>query len=472
MRGASLLLISRLIVLLLGYVIYAVVSRTLTTSEFGVYGVVIAIATILNTVLGTGTSQTVSRLTARHPTSAAWVRDRMFRASVVGTLVTGSLLATGARPLARLLNDPDLDRLLLVVALVPGLYAVFAAFTGTLNGLQAFGRQSVANVALAAARVLLVCGATVAGLGVMGALFGTLVAAVVGAAAAYLLARTAASGEPLELGWGRLLRMVAGFLGASFLLQLLLWSDLLFLKRLLPSSEANHQAGLYTAAQSISRVPYFVLLGLSQAAYPRLSARVAATGADVARRTSTLVLSGLLVALAGMLAVCVPLSAQIVGLVYPSRYSAAAGVLAWLLVAGAALSLAEASLTMLTGVTGPRRAAVTLAVAVLLQGSLALVLIPRAGSVGAAWSTLIAALVAAILGLYQLRAAARTRLWLRLLATAAPACLVLALVARQFAKDAGAHRLLTLAFLGVAYGTYLLVVASANRRALAAHLAR
>ena len=470
MRGASLLLLSRLVVLLLGYAMYAVVSRTLTTSEFGVYGVVVAIATILNTVLGTGTGQTVSRLTARHPASAAWVRDRLSLGSLVGTLVTGVALAAGARPRAHLLNDPDLERPLLVVALVPGLCAVFAVFTGTLNGLQKFGRQSVANVALAATRVLFVCGATVAGLGVIGALFGTLVAAVVAAVAAYLLARTTGSDEPLALGWGRLLRMVAGFLGASFLFQILLWSDLLFLKRLLPSSEANQQAGLYTAAQSISRVPYFVLLGLSQAAYPRLSVRVAATGADVARRTSTLVLSGLLVALAGMLAVCVPLSRQIVRVVYPSQYSAAADVLAWLLAAGAALSLAEASLTMLTGATGPRRPAMTLMVACLLQGALALVLIPRAGPVGAAWSTLIAALVAASLGLYQLRAVTRTGLWLRLLATAAPACLVLAGVARQFARDT-AHPLLTLAFLSVGYGSYLLVVAIANRRALAAQLA-
>ncbi|HEX9186799.1 MAG TPA: polysaccharide biosynthesis C-terminal domain-containing protein, partial [Vicinamibacteria bacterium] len=277
--------------------------------------------------------------------------------------------------------------------------------------------------------------------------------------------------EPLGLGWGSLLRNVAGFLGVSLLLQLLLSSDLLFLKRLLPSSEANHQAGLYTAAQSIARVPYFVLLGVSQVAYPRVSARVAAIGPDAARRTTTLVLSGLLVGLAGMLAVCIPLSRQIVLLVYPSQYSAAAGVLSWLLAAGAALSVAEASLTMLTGATGPRRPALALLVAVLLQGSLALVLIPRAGPIGAAWSTLVAALVAAALGLYGLRAAARTRLWLRLLASAAPACLVLALAARQFAAT-GAHPLLTLAFLGVAYGTYLLVVALANRRALGAHMAR
>jgi hypothetical protein len=66
----------------------------------------------------------------------------------------------------------------------------------------------------------------------------------------------------------------------------------------------------------------------------------------------------------------------------------------------------------------------------------------------------------------------KTRLWLRLLASAAPACLVLTLAARWFAPNVGTHPLLTLAFLGVAYATYLFVVAFANRRTLAAHLAR
>jgi O-antigen/teichoic acid export membrane protein len=472
MRGASLLVGSRLLALLLGYVTYAVVSRTLTTSEFGVYGVVIAVATILNTVLGTGTTQTVSRLTARHPSAAGWVRDRMALVSLIGTLASGGMLAAAAAPLARLLNDPGIDRLLLVVALVPGLYAVFAVFTGSLNGRQEFGRQAAASLALAGARAAVVCGATLAGLGVVGALFGTLVAAALGAAAAWVLARVPASDERLPPGIGSLARMVTGFVGVSLLLQLLLSSDLLFLKRLLAPPEADHQAGLYTAAQSIARIPYFVLLAVSQAAYPRLSASVAARSADTARRTSTLVLSGLLVVLAGILAVSIPLSRQILLIVYPSPYSAAADVLAWLLAAGAALSVAEASLTMLTGATGPHRPALALTVAVLVQASAALVLIPRQGPVGAARSALVAGLVAAALALSQLRATAKTRLWLRLLASAAPACVVLALAARWFAGRAGARPLSTLVFLGAAYGSYLFAVALANRRALAAQLAR
>jgi hypothetical protein len=107
-----------------------------------------------------------------------------------------------------------------------------------------------------------------------------------------------------------------------------------------------------------------------------------------------------------------------------------------------------------------------------VQVSAALVLIPGQGPVGAARSTLVAGLVAAALALSQLRATAKTRLWLRLLASAAPACVVLALAARWFAGRAGARPLSTLVFLGAAYGSYLFAVALANRRALAAQLAR
>jgi O-antigen/teichoic acid export membrane protein len=461
-RGAIVFMASRIVLIVCGFATYAVVARKLTTAEFGVYGVVGAVINVMNTVVGTGTSQAISRLVSRHEEAAATLLRRGLRWSWLVTAVTAAGLIMTAPLIASSLNDAELTHFLRLVAFVPGLYTLMAAYSGFLNGMRALSRQGFVNMSLSVARLALIGLAALLGYGLVGTLSGLVAAAVTAVLAARWLARIPAGQADVELRTTIFLRMLISFVGVSLMLQLLLANDLLLIKKLAPAASANERAGIYTAAQSIARIPYYFLIGISQMVYPRLSARVAGRDIDAARRTSSLVLSGMAVVLCGALAIVLPLTRDVIRIVYPERYGEGAATLGWLLAGSAALSLVEASLTMLSGAGGPRRSVLVLSAAVAIQIVLGLLLIPHHGVIGAAQATLLAALVALVVAAALLNRLVGTALLGRLVGTAV---LPLAAVALASLFWAGLRMppICTLLFIAVAYLVYLGSVYWLNR---------
>lgn len=435
-----------------------VVARALSTAEFGVYGVTGAIINVLNTVVGTGTNQAISRLVSRHRDAASSILARGKWWSFAAGVPLALAIALGAPLVARLLRDDTLTRLLVIAAAIPGLYAFNAAYVGFLNGMGALARQGIVNMVLAMARFVLIGAAALLGFGVQGTLYGAVLAALVANLAARYLSRIPSGEAPIAIETPVFLRMMVSFVGVSLLLQLLLANDVLFIKRLVAPELADQQAGIYTAAQSIARIPYYLLIGVSQIVYPKLSARTAGEGHVTARRTSTLVLSGMLVALAGILAVCLPLTREMMLIIYPARYGDGAGVLGWLLASSAALSIAESALTMLSGAGGPRRPAFILAGSVIIQMGLCLALVPLQGSVGAARATFIAATLAAIAAATFLNRLVGTTVSLAIIARTLVPVAGLVASSMLWSRLEGRHPLATALYLAVAYGVFAFVV--------------
>jgi O-antigen/teichoic acid export membrane protein len=456
---------SRIVLIGCGFATYAIVARRLTTAEFGIYGVIGAILNILNTVLGAGTNQSISRLVAQNRQAASWLLMRGLRWSALVTVLTATSLLLGAPVVAAVLKDDSLTGLLMIVALVPGLYTISATYAGFLNGMQALSRQGLVNISLSVARLVLIGAAALLGYGLPGTLYGWVAAAAVASVAARRLAQVPAERSSIELRTVVFVRMMISFVGVSLLLQLLLANDLLLIKRLAPAISANQQAGIYTAAQSIARIPYYFLIGVSQIVYPRLSAGVSKDNMETARYTSSLVLTGMLVVLVGALALCVPLTKDMIRIIYPERYAEGATTLGWLLAGSATLSLAEASLTMLSGVGGPRYSVLVLGMAVTLQVMLGLLLIPRYGMTGAAQSTLVAALVAFIAAAALLQRLVGATLWRRLMTTSLIPVVAL-LVSSSLWARLGMTPIWTLIFMVVAYVGYLMAIYGLNASAL------
>ena len=150
-RGAAIFMASRVVLIACGFATYAIVAHELTVAEFGVYGIVGAILNVLNTVLGTGTNQAISRLVSKHPLAASTLLGRGLRWSCLVAVLTAAGMVLAAPVIGQVLNDLSLARLLMTVALVPGLYTVNAAYSGFLNGMQALSRQGFVNMSLGVA---------------------------------------------------------------------------------------------------------------------------------------------------------------------------------------------------------------------------------------------------------------------------------------------------------------------------------
>lgn len=415
------LVVARLSNVLCAYSTLLVLTRLLTVKDFGLFVVVNAIASVLNTVVGTGFNQATSRAVAGQLSAAATVRKRTLAhaAWVAGAL---SLVLAAATPvLAWALDDERTSALLLIVALSPGLYALFGVHAGTLNGTARFGRQGALATFLSVARLALMALAAAVGFGVSGVVAASVVAAAATFALSFVLVRSALSsgnvqhtpGQEAALNFGPTLRHVIAFSGAAFFLQMLMTADLLLLKRF--AAEANDAATAhYAAAQSVARLVFFLFLAISQMAFPRIAKGLASAGAassgggaseaanvppmDDARgdergraqRAATAVFTLLVIALGGVVALATPLRASILGFLFPDAYRAGAAALFWLLPAAALLSLTEATLAMVSAATGAKRAALVLASAWVLQVVAALWWIPTAQGEGAARATFFA----------------------------------------------------------------------------------
>lgn len=421
------LVVARLSNVLCAYSTLLVLTRLLTVEDFGLFVVVNAIASVLNTVVGTGFNQATSRAVAARLLSAASVRKTSLSHAAWAAGALSLLLAAASPLLAWALDDDRTSALLLIVALSPGLYALFGVHAGVLNGTANFGRQGALATFLSVARLVLMALAAAIGIGVSGVIAGSVVAAAATFALSFVLVRRVLSSknaplppqEKSSLAFGPTLRHVIAFSGAAFFLQMLMTADLLLLKRF--AAEANDAATAhYAAAQSIARLVFFLFLAVSQMAFPRIAKGLAKGGAassegglsettlpgsensqerEKAQRAATLVFSLLVIALAGVVALSTPLREAILGFLFPAAYRAGAPALLWLLGAAALLSLTEATLAMVSAATGAKRAALVLGCAWVLQVGAALWWIPIAQGEGAARATFVAsafALVGAI----------------------------------------------------------------------------
>jgi glycosyltransferase involved in cell wall biosynthesis len=234
------------------------------------------------------------------------------------------------------------------------------------------------------------------------------------------------------------------------------------LKRLAPVAVANTWAGFYTAAQSIARIPYFLMVTATLVLFPVIAALHGRDeGTRVKREEATTrALTMILTLLVGMAATTVPIAGKLVVVLYPARYAEAGGILAWLIVGLCALTLVSVVVTMISGGGRPLVSAFFLGMALTLQVGLAYFLIPRFGAQGAAMATTGAATFTFLAGFQWIRATYATRVpaWsLGVTALMGGGVTALSWAFGAFFPEAG--KLVTVVFCALAFGLYLALCA-------------
>ena len=178
-RGTAAIFLAKLFFLFSGYALYAALGRILTVEEFGLYGVIFGVVSLVNMVVVNGTLQTVSHFVAAAPDgSGALIRFKGLRYQAYFAIAL-SLLAFPAAPFAsHLLNDSNLTPHLRYAVLISGVYALYAVNVGFLNGSRRFVRQASLDVGFAVMKVSFIVLAAFLGFGLQGIIGGFIVAAV------------------------------------------------------------------------------------------------------------------------------------------------------------------------------------------------------------------------------------------------------------------------------------------------------
>jgi stage V sporulation protein B len=293
-RGGLAIAAAKVAFILFGFAQQILLTRLLKAEGYGQLRTVLSVVSIVNNTVVAMSIQGVSRAVSQAP---AGHEAEAFRATLRVHVVVAAIVSVGfallAGWIARFEGAPHLTTALRLVALVVLLYGLYAPLVGSLNGRRRFLAQAGLDTLYSLLRTVgLVAGAILLGSeGVLGALGGFVAAAAI---ILPLALGRAGIGKAGDAGprVGEYLRFLLPVAGGQILLNLLLFTDGLLLRRFAGAAAAGVKAadtlaGVYSGAQQFSFLPYQLLLSITFILFPML-ARAQAEGDRAAVRSYTM----------------------------------------------------------------------------------------------------------------------------------------------------------------------------------------
>jgi len=310
-------------------------------------------------------------------------------------------LALLAGPLARLLDAPEIATYLRLFAIDIPLFTLAHGHRDILTGRGSFGARAMASAGRWSARLVLIVGLVHLGLGIPGAILGSILATSVELAIARWFAR-----PPILLRGGFPIRRLWTYAGPLFLFvaatRLLDKMDLVMLKGL---GGTAADVGFFGAAQNLALLPIVLAGAFSPLLLASVSQELHMGTREKAQALCGRSSRGMLymIPVAAAIAGAAP---EIIQFLFGTAFLPGAPLLALLTFAGAARALLSADTAMLTAAGKPRWTFAIAGPMVLLALVGHLLIIPRWGAVGAAAVTMVVSVVGALAS-----AAAVRRVW-------------------------------------------------------------
>lgn len=340
---------------------------------FGVYGVVINHVSIFNMVMISGTLQAVSKLVSEVPQRAGAVLRQAIRVQLLIGLPIAAAYVLLSAPMAGLLNDGQLTPYLRLSGLIVLMYSFYAIFVGYFNGRKLFTYQASLDIGFATVKTVLVLGAVLLGMGVMGAIGGFVSTAVLitvlAGAWAWKTDRRAESASDDSIGSRDLAKRLVGYMLAvmayTLLLNCIIRADLFIVKSMSGAADSaagavdaanelsNRLAGVYTGMVNVARLPYQAVIAITFVAFPLISQTTFEGDREAARTYIRQTLRYSLLLVAGMVVVLIAERETLVAALYPSVYAHGSAALLWLGLAMMAFALMFVSTTVLIGAGRP-----------------------------------------------------------------------------------------------------------------------
>ncbi len=364
-----------------GYVINVTLGRALGPIDYGLFGVVIGLLTVVNSLQTAGIPQAVAKLTAEDIQRAG---DLILTAGTVqmgASVAIAAFLFFGSEQLAAIFGDARLAAHFHVASVAPLTYAVFTLFWGSAGGRGLYVRQAIMLSLSGVAKAIFAVGLGLL-MAVPGAILGYVIGPLIGSAAGQFSGlRRARLVSPRPIVVYSIPLVLLAVLSMA-----LLHADLFMVKAL---SGGPADAGHYTAAQNISRLPYFLLTGLTAMILPAAARRRATP-----QSLSTLVEKALRFAVVitfPLVALLFGTADDVVVILYSDAYDAAAGAVRVLSPAMALFALSVLLAGILVGVGRPWAASKGMVVGLLIAVLVAAALVPIVGLAGGGLATLMGA---------------------------------------------------------------------------------
>jgi stage V sporulation protein B len=357
--------------------------RILGPEQYGEFGVIMSLLTVLEVLLARGLRDSVTKYTAEFPEKSMAIKKRGL---IIGAFFGGLVFVfffAASKLVATAFRDVHLTRSLQISALIIPLLTLYSVLIGHLSGKRLFGKRALIMNVQSLGKVAGVYALALMGFGLQGAVSGYVISYALALLAAFYFSREPRPG-PGDFPAVKLILFALPLVGFSIFMSVLLNMDMFFVKALIREGQA---AGFYAAALALTRPPFFVSYAFAVTLLPLISQLTSLNRLREASRYISKSLRYLLILLAPLAFFTIGLAGPVIQLVYSPRYLPAARPLG-ILICGVTFLTFFSVLTAVINGSGRPRTSMALVCAILpLDFLLNLLLIPRFGLSGAAAAT-------------------------------------------------------------------------------------
>jgi O-antigen/teichoic acid export membrane protein len=382
-RGTLMLMAGWSAILVTGYLLNLVLARWFATGSFGNYGFVMAVLMWFEIFVITGMPVAVQKFVSARRKDAYPILWTAARVQLALVSVLTVLLVISAPLFASAFRDPKLTPYFRLAFLNLPFYGFFHLLVSFQNGLRRFGKQAFCYAFYGAAKLGCSLALCYSHRSLESALIGNALGSAASAGLAYLLLEDKKKHPPLHAI--ELVRYATPALAYSLMAQLLMSIDFWSVKYFL----GEKACGYYNTAGILSRIPYYLLAGLSTAMLPTISSAISEGALGRVRNTIRNATRYSLMLLVPVSVCLTVYSRQIAALLFRSRFAPSGAAMEFLVWAFSSMALMTLFLTVINADGRPRKSFLITGTAVAVDVVLNLLLVPGMGIRGAALASLI-----------------------------------------------------------------------------------
>jgi len=380
--GTVYLLIAQIAFVFSGYMVHIGLGRLLGPSEYGSYSVILYIITLFNMILSTGLPQAASKFISEDRIqSGAVFKTSLIFSSYLGLIIFWTIFVS-AEWIASVFKDPELSPYIKVASLMIPFYNIFTIVLGYYNGLRYYKIQSYLLLSYHIIKPVMIFSFVCMGFSLWGAILGfalsPLIPLIIGIYIIGLRRFVGSNYFPLKT----IVIFAVPMIIFSIAINLITSIDLFLVKRILMSNEL---VGYYSAASTISKVPYFFVVAIGIALFPAVSASI--LDFDKTQEYINESFRYSLIFIFPLAAMIAATSESLVTLLYSDAYQSAYEALEILIVGISLLSLFAILTTIISAAGKPRVSMYIGIVIIIIDYIFNIYLIPTWGIVGAAAAT-------------------------------------------------------------------------------------
>jgi len=282
-RSTFWLIVSEIIFNLSGYIIHSFVGRILGPSDYGRYGLVVTMTTMIIILVGNGIptamAKYISEIFETDPRSVLAIKKKaaLLQTAIIGTLTLSFFFASPL--IARALSDDSLTNLFRISSLIIPSFALASFYFSWYTGLHKFNVQSILKTLRSIFKVLAIVGLAWA-YKVPGSIVGYALAAFSVFLVAFTYdrlwvtnalkkaAKAQKQAQEVPFPTSKLINYAWQVVLFFLAYELLISIDLYLVKGILHD---DYLTGIYNAALTVGRIPYYVFYALTIMLLPVVS---------------------------------------------------------------------------------------------------------------------------------------------------------------------------------------------------------